>query len=104
MTLKTGDTFNQEETKVCPECQGRGWVDNRCLIPEHAHRCTICNGTGQNSLGKSCYACGGTGLIEIRQVDKNPCPLCGGAGLFPVPEQMEVRDFAYRPGTRHNGI
>ena len=27
-------------SKSCPECGGRGWVDNRCLTEDHSHRCT----------------------------------------------------------------
>ncbi len=83
--------------KTCPECHGRGWVDNRCLTPDHAHLCSYCNGKGLNYAGGRCYACGGTGQIEIRQVDKNPCPLCCGAGVYPVPESMTMKEFAFRP-------
>jgi RecJ-like exonuclease len=92
--------FSEEEPKTCPECAGRGWVDNRCLTPDHAHRCPICNGRGFDTAEKECYACRGTGLLELRQEDKNPCPLCGGAGIFPVPESMRARDFAFNPGRR----
>lgn len=88
------------EPKTCPECQGRGWVDNRCITPDHAHKCTLCNGTGQTALGKECHACLGTGRIEIRREDKNPCPLCNGAGVFPVPSSMTMEEFAYHPGLR----
>jgi RecJ-like exonuclease len=86
------------EPKTCPECQGRGWVDNRCLTPNHEHRCMHCDGRGFDVLEKPCYACHGTGLIEIRQVDVNPCPLCSGAGVYPTPESMTFSEFAYRPG------
>jgi hypothetical protein len=88
------------EPKKCPECQGRGWVDHRCLTPDHAHRCGYCDGRGTDFAGKPCYACKGTGLIEVRQVDKNPCPLCHGAGLYPVPESMPAREFAFNPSKR----
>lgn len=84
--------------KKCPECNGRGWVDNRCITSDHAHRCMYCDGKGFDAGGKECYACKGTGLIEVRQVDKNPCPLCSGAGVYPVPPSMVAWDFAYRPG------
>jgi len=100
------DEKKREETsftgmpKVCPECQGRGWVDNRCITPDHAHRCAYCDGKGFDASGKECYACKGTGLIEVRQVDKNPCPICSGAGVFPVPPSMTSWDFAYRPGKK----
>ncbi len=89
------------EPKTCPECQGRGWVDNRCITPDHAHKCTYCDGKGFDALENTCYACHGTGQIEIRQVDQNPCPLCAGAGVYPVPEPMTMREFAYRPGGKH---
>ena len=89
-----------DKPKVCPECQGRGWVDNRCITPDHEHRCMYCNGRGCDMLGKPCYACQGTGLIEVRKEDKNPCPLCGGAGVFPVPASMIARDFAFNPGRK----
>jgi RecJ-like exonuclease len=86
--------------KTCPECQGRGWVDNRCITPDHAHRCAYCDGRGTDTLGRPCYACGGTGLIEVRKEDKNPCPLCGGAGVYPVPESLTAREYAYNPSRR----
>jgi len=85
---------------TCPECNGRGWVDNRCLTPDHAHRCSYCDGRGTDAAGKECYACHGAGLIEVRQEDKNPCPLCSGAGVYPVPSTYRIKDFAYRPGRR----
>jgi RecJ-like exonuclease len=88
------------EPKVCPECRGLGWVDNRCLTPDHSHRCMYCDGKGFDALENTCYACHGTGLIEVRQVDRNPCPLCSGAGVYPVPASMSVSDFAFRPGVK----
>ncbi len=36
-------------------------------------------------------------MIEIRQSDKSPCPLCAGAGVYPVPESMTIREFAFKP-------
>ncbi len=90
----------QGAPKTCPECQGRGWVDHRCLTPDHAHRCDYCNGRGADMSGKECYACHGTGLIEVRMEDKNPCPLCHGAGVYPVPESMKICEFAYHPGIK----
>ena len=86
------------EPRKCPECLGRGWVDNRCLTPDHAHKCMYCDGKGFDALENSCYACHGTGQIEVRQIDMNPCPICSGAGVYPVPESMTMADFAYRPG------
>ncbi|MFZ5433048.1 MAG: hypothetical protein ACOZB3_04660 [Calditrichota bacterium] len=89
---------SKDRPQTCPECQGRGWVDNRCLTADHAHRCGYCDGRGTDAAGKECYACKGTGLIEVRQVDKNPCPVCGGAGIWPVPPSMTAADFAFHPG------
>ena len=94
---KNPESFQTEMPKICPECNGRGWVDNRCITPDHAHRCAYCDGKGFDAGGKDCYACQGTGLIEVRQVDKNPCPICLGAGVYPVPPSMTAWDFAYRP-------
>ncbi len=84
--------------KTCPECEGRGWVDNRCLTEHHAHRCNHCDGRGVSLSGIECAACHGSGMIEVRKEDKNPCPLCSGAGVYPVPSSMRMSDFAYRPG------
>ena len=91
-------SFLTDVPKICPECNGRGWVDNRCITSDHAHRCAYCDGKGFDAGGKECYACRGTGLIEVRQVDKNPCPLCSGAGVYPVPPSTTAWDFAYKPG------
>jgi len=88
------------EPKPCPKCHGRGWVDNRCLTPDHAHYCPHCAGKGFDAGGKNCYACHGTGLIEVRQTDKNPCPQCSGAGVYPVPPTLTAWDFAFKPGTK----
>jgi len=100
LTEKHTTPSKDQPPKTCPECQGRGWVDNRCLTPDHAHRCGYCDGRGTDVVGKECYACKGTGLIEVRQSDKNPCTICGGAGIYPVPESMRAKDFAYYPGRR----
>jgi len=86
--------------RTCTECQGRGWVDNRCITTDRANRCSHCDGKGFDAGGKECYACKGTGLIETRQVDKNPCPKCAGAGVYPVPPSMTVWDYAYQPGKK----
>jgi DnaJ-class molecular chaperone len=59
-----------------------------------------CNGRGTDVVGRDCYACHGTGLIEVRQVDKNPCPVCSGAGVYPVPPSMTAREFAYNPSKK----
>jgi len=99
-TERKATADKDQPPKTCPECHGRGWVDNRCLTPDHAHRCGYCDGRGTDVAGRECYACKGTGLIEVRQVDKNPCPICGGAGVYPVPLLMKARDFAYNPGRR----
>jgi len=95
-----GKPAPDSEPKSCPECRGRGWVDNRCLTPDHTHKCPFCDGKGFDALEKDCYACKGTGLLEVRQEDKNPCPLCGGAGIYPVPDSLRARDFAFSPGRR----
>jgi hypothetical protein len=85
----------------CPECRGRGWLDKRCLTPETAHRCPYCDGRGTNVMGRVCYACKGTGLMEVRLEDKHACPTCGGAGVFPVPESMTSDQFAFHPTQLH---
>jgi hypothetical protein len=85
---------------TCPECQGRGWIDNRCLTTDQQHRCAACQGRGSSAAGKQCTACHGTGLLDVRQEDKSPCALCTGAGVYPIPESMILSDFAYRPRRR----
>jgi DnaJ-class molecular chaperone len=75
-------------------------MDNRCITPDHSHRCTYCDGKGFDAREKVCYACHGTGLIEVRSVDRTGCPLCGGAGVYPVPESMTAKEFKYRPGVK----
>jgi RecJ-like exonuclease len=101
MTEKISVPSPTGKPKTCPECSGRGWVDNRCITPDHAHRCAYCDGRGRDALEHECYACHGTGLIEVRKEDKNPCPLCSGAGIYPVPEFMTAGDFAFNPSKRH---
>jgi hypothetical protein len=88
------------EPKKCPECDGRGWVDHRCLTEDHTHKCPYCDGKGADIMERDCEACHGSGMIEVRKEDKNPCPLCGGAGVYPVPEFMTAGDYAYNPSRR----
>lgn len=95
-------TQKEGSPKTCPECQGRGWLDNRCITPYQAHRCMYCDGKGFDAAENTCYACHGTGLIEVRNVDKRPCQLCAGAGVYPVPESMTISEFAYHPGRGRN--
>ena len=86
--------------KTCDKCQGRGWVDKRCSSIHGDNRCSLCDGKGFDAGGKECRACKGTGLIETRTVDRDPCPQCGGAGVFPVPPSMGVWQYAYQPGRK----
>ncbi len=87
-------------SKPCPECQGRGWKENRCSTPDQAYRCPTCDGKGFTSSGSECHSCHGTGLMETRLEDKIECSLCGGAGLYPVPESMTLGEYAFRPGKK----
>ena len=93
---KTSNTL-QGKPEPCAECGGRGWLDNRCLRADQAHRCPYCDGRGVNVLGRTCYGCGGTGLMEIRMEDMRPCPQCGGAGVWPIPESMTIDEYAFNP-------
>jgi DnaJ-class molecular chaperone len=86
--------------QTCPDCSGRGWTDNRCATPDSADMCTVCNGRGSDTGGKQCYACHGTGRIEVRKSDKHVCSKCRGAGVYPVPPSMTEDQFAYRPGRK----
>ena len=98
---KTRNASNSPGSPLsCPDCQGRGWMDNRCATPEASDLCSVCNGKGFDAGGKECYACHGTGRIEVRKIDKNVCPKCRGAGVYPVPPSMTEDQFAYRPGKR----
>ncbi len=87
-------------SQPCPECSGRGWLDHRCATPDAVDLCSVCNGKGFDAGGKECYACHGTGRIEVRSIDKAVCAKCRGAGVFPVPESMTEDQFAYRPGRK----
>ncbi|MBM3324466.1 MAG: hypothetical protein FJY66_02230 [Calditrichaeota bacterium] len=83
--------------QTCPECSGRGWTDNLCVMEEHDYRCSYCDGKGFGAGGKECYACHGTGRIEVRKTEKIVCPLCHGAGVYPVPASMTASEFAFHP-------
>lgn len=97
---KPRDAFPRGGPRTCAQCNGRGWLDNRCLTENQATVCGLCNGAGQNASGKECYACHGTGQIETRIVDKLVCPTCDGAGLFPRSPSMTIDEFAYRSGKK----
>jgi DnaJ-class molecular chaperone len=102
MTTEQTEPPSTGKPKVCPECQGRGWKDNLCTTDAQARRCSFCDGRGADLHGKECYACHGTGLMEVRQEDKAPCALCGGAGLYPVPESLTINEFAFNPANPHS--
>jgi DnaJ-class molecular chaperone len=91
---------SQGEPKTCTQCNGRGWIDNRCATEAQATLCSFCNGTGQTVTGKECYSCHGTGQIETRMEDKLVCPTCAGAGVNPRPQSMTIEEYAYRPGKK----
>ncbi len=92
-TEKYPSPVDRETPQTCPECYGRGWVDNRCAKPDIENKCGYCNGKGIDAAGKPCYACKGTGLLETRTVDKIQCPRCKGLGRFPIPDEMKTKDF-----------
>ena len=91
----------ESSSKTCPECGGRGWKDKRCSTPDQSSTCMACNGRGTTPSGSQCSGCHGTGQIEVRMQDKTPCPLCNGAGVYPVPSSMRETEFAYRPNKRN---
>ncbi|XP_050539318.1 protein tumorous imaginal discs, mitochondrial-like isoform X2 [Daktulosphaira vitifoliae] len=79
---------------VCPKCRG-----TRCELGYKATTCTICNGTGMETVSRgpflmksTCRACQGT-----RVIIKNPCMECHGKGstvqrnkvTVPVPAGIE---------------
>jgi DnaJ-class molecular chaperone len=87
----------ESQPQTCPECNGRGWKDNRCPTSDQSIVCMACNGRGTTASGAVCGGCHGTGQIETRLQDKMPCPLCNGAGIYPIPSSMNEAEFAFRP-------
>lgn len=76
-------SFTRLET--CHTCRGEGAVGTQQV-------CTACGGSGQASrkagrmsFNLSCPQCGGTGRV------RTACRTCGGEGLVPVTDQIEVR-------------
>jgi DnaJ-class molecular chaperone len=92
---KTPAQSQKTKPQPCKECDGRGWLDSHGLRADQAHRCPYCDGKGVNVLGRPCYGCSGTGLLDIPMEDKHPCPQCGGAGVWPVPPSLAVDDYAF---------
>ncbi|HUQ64443.1 MAG TPA: molecular chaperone DnaJ [Acidimicrobiales bacterium] len=56
---------------ICPQCAGRGVLDEN---------------QGFFSFSRTCPRCGGRGMIV-----ETPCPTCGGAGVELRPRQVKVR-------------
>ncbi|HEX8769295.1 MAG TPA: DnaJ C-terminal domain-containing protein, partial [Acidimicrobiales bacterium] len=56
---------------VCPQCAGRGVLDEN---------------QGFFSFSRACPRCGGRGMVV-----ESPCPNCGGAGVELRPRQVKVR-------------
>lgn len=95
----SGNQLN-EAPKTCTRCQGRGWIDQCGSASEQSIVCSYCSGRGTTVSGGECSGCHGTGRIETRLEEKNPCPVCGGAGVHPVPESMTYGEFAFQPGLK----
>jgi DnaJ-class molecular chaperone len=72
----------------CPECNGKGWIEMKCIKADEARVCPHCNGSGLTPLEKDCSACHGTGVIETRIVEQQKCAKCEGSGRFPPPEKL----------------
>jgi len=87
--------YADEQPKKCEECNGRGWKDRRCAKPDQSIVCSACNGRGTNFSGSECDACHGTGQMDVRTVDKERCPVCKGAGVYPIPPGLKEADYAY---------
>ena len=73
---------------TCTSCNGKGWIELRCLKPDEAVACQLCNGSGVTPSGIRCTGCQGTGRIEVRTVEQQKCLLCRGTGIYPTPEAM----------------
>ncbi|MDQ6928676.1 MAG: molecular chaperone DnaJ [Actinomycetota bacterium] len=56
---------------ICPQCAGRGVLDEN---------------QGFFSFSRACPRCGGRGMVV-----ESPCPTCGGAGVELRPRQVKVR-------------
>ena len=56
---------------VCPQCSGRGVLDDN---------------QGFFSFSRTCPRCGGRGMVV-----ENPCPTCRGSGVEVRPRQVKVR-------------
>ena len=76
---------NEHYEIVCPECMGKGVIDEcvtasniveiPCDHPECQNGtvpCSYCQGSGKTSDGDTCSYCQGSGRVE--------CPLCQGTG------------------------
>ena len=72
----------------CPDCNGKGWIELRCMAADEARVCGLCNGTGVTSTEKICRGCRGTGRIEVRTVEQQKCLRCNGTGRYPPPESL----------------
>ena len=91
---------SQDAGEVCPDCNGRGWKDSLCESSAHALVCASCNGAGVTVSGMECAVCKGSGRIDERTFAKTACPTCKGAGIYPVPEGLELKYYAFRQGRR----
>jgi len=75
-------------SQTCPDCNGKGWIEMKCLKEGEARICPHCNGSGLTPLERECPGCHGRGQIDTRTVEQQKCPKCYGTGRYPPPEDM----------------
>ncbi len=83
--------LNIARLDTCSNCRGQGYIESPGVCPECNGKGSIQQTSGRMKFNTVCPRCGGTG--KLRSV----CHVCGGAGTVQRTEPLEVR---IKAGTR----
>ena len=83
--------LNVARSDTCTNCSGRGYIESSAKCPQCGGKGQITQSSGGMKFNVPCPHCGGTGR------DRTTCNVCGGEGVIPRNETIEVR---IKPGTR----
>ncbi len=83
--------LNITRLDTCSNCHGSGYIESPGVCPQCKGKGTIEQTSGRMKFNTVCPRCGGTG--KLRTV----CNVCGGEGVVQRTEPLEVR---IKPGTR----
>jgi molecular chaperone DnaJ len=83
--------LNINRLDTCANCHGSGYIESPGVCPQCKGKGTVEQTSGRMKFNLACPRCGGSGKA------RSLCPICGGAGVLTRTEPLEVR---IKSGTR----